>query len=335
MINIDSWQKFQIKDLFIVRAGKGDSKNTDIGNIPYISSTVFNNGISKFVSCDDSLLENPNTITINRNGSVGECFYHDYNYVASLDDVRVLIPINFKLDKYIALFIITIIRFEKYRYNYGKKFGTNHIKNTLIKLPTKHDGKPNWDFISNYIKNLLEKNPVKIKQAIENKDLLKKPLLIQKIPELNIADWKLFKYKDIFTIKRGKRLKSEDRERGGIKYFSASFINNGLTDMISNPLFIEKNGLIYTTFGDCFFVESEFTASDEITIFKHSKLNKYNGLFLATVIKENKYKYQFGRKAFYNKFKYDTVKLPVDDKGNPDWNFMENYIKSLPYSSIF
>jgi len=29
---------------------------------------------------------------------------------------------------------------------------------------------------------------------------------------------------------------------------------------------------------------------------------------------------------------FEKIKLPVDKKGNPDWKFMEDYIKSLPYS---
>ena len=28
-----------------------------------------------------------------------------------------------------------------------------------------------------------------------------------------------------------------------------------------------------------------------------------------------------------------TIKLPVTTQGLPDWEFMENYIKSLPYSA--
>jgi len=28
-----------------------------------------------------------------------------------------------------------------------------------------------------------------------------------------------------------------------------------------------------------------------------------------------------------------NIKLPADKNGNPDWKFMEDYIKSLPYSS--
>ena len=28
----------------------------------------------------------------------------------------------------------------------------------------------------------------------------------------------------------------------------------------------------------------------------------------------------------------EIIKLPVDTNGNPDWQYMEKYIKSLPYS---
>ena len=90
---------------------------------------------------------------------------------------------------------------------------------------------------------------------------------------------------------------------------------------------------IYSTFGDAFYVDGEFTASDEISIFKNEKLNNFTGLFIATIIKQNKYRYNFGRKAFKNKFIKDIIKLPQTQQGEPDWEFMENYIKSLPYSS--
>ena len=148
--------------------------------------------------------------------------------------------------------------------------------------------------------------------------------------------FKLIKKKEsddgISKVLRGKRLKSEDRESGYLRYFSASELNNGMTDCIANPLFIEKDALIYTTFGDCFYVNGEFTASDEINIFKHSKMNQYNGLFIATIISQNKYRYRFGRKAFFNKFENEIIKLPIDKDENINWQFMEDYIKSLPYS---
>lgn len=163
-----------------------------------------------------------------------------------------------------------------------------------------------------------------------------------KFINLDFEKWQEFKMIKVFeqTI-RGKRLKSEDREHDTSKkqtlYFSASEIDNGLTDIISNPLFIEKNALIYTTFGDCFYVEDEFSASDEINIFKHSKMDKYSALFIATIISQNKYRYRFGRKAFYNKFENEIIKLPAkQENGNfkPDFDFMSVYIKNLKYSEF-
>lgn len=156
----------------------------------------------------------------------------------------------------------------------------------------------------------------------------------QKNINLNVHKWQKFHLTNIFhgNITRGKRLKSEDRESGQVKYFSASETNNGMTDLISNPLFTDKNALIYTTFGDCFYVQDNFTASDEINIFHHPKLNKYNGLFLVTVINQNKYRYKFGRKAFFNKFKDEVIMLPATKDGMPDFEFMECYIKNLTFS---
>jgi type I restriction-modification system DNA methylase subunit len=147
-------------------------------------------------------------------------------------------------------------------------------------------------------------------------------------------NWKHFKLEEIFEENtRGRRLIADDREKGDVLYFSASEFNNGWTDTIANPLFVETNAIIYTTFGDAFYIKDKFTASDEISIFKDNKLNIYSGLFLSTIISKNKYKYSFGRKAFKNKWVNDTIPLPTNSQNQPDWQFMENYIKSLPYSA--
>ena len=61
-------------------------------------------------------------------------------------------------------------------------------------------------------------------------------------------------------------------------------------------------------------------------------MNKYSALFITTMMKKNQYKFKFDRKAFYNKFQNEIIKLPVTKDGTPDWLFMENYIKCLPYS---
>ncbi|GAI91647.1 unnamed protein product, partial [marine sediment metagenome] len=120
---------------------------------PYVSSTHTNNGVICFINSKANDLHKGNTITINRTGSVGESFYQPYPFVASKDRIRVLIP-KFKMNRYIGSFLASILRLEKYRFSYGRTWGTNRIKETKIKLPVDKKGNPDWKFMENYIKSL-------------------------------------------------------------------------------------------------------------------------------------------------------------------------------------
>ena len=54
-------------------------------------------------------------------------------------------------------------------------------------------------------------------------------------------------------------------------------------------------------------------------------------MFLVTILNLEKYRYNYGRKASQARMKERSIKLPAKN-GQPDWQFMEKYIKSLPYS---
>lgn len=54
--------------------------------------------------------------------------------------------------------------------------------------------------------------------------------------------------------------------------------------------------------------------------------------FLKTIINQNKYRYSYGRGVVTNEYYNLNFILPIDDLGNPNWEYMEQYIKSLPYS---
>jgi hypothetical protein len=151
-LNTEKWKFFYISELFNVYTSKEENALNRIdGNVPFISSTQFSNGISKYV--DDEPTMPMNTITVARNGSVGSAFYQPIPYCASPDDIRIFEP-KFKLNKYIALFLTTLIETEKFRYEYGRKFGTKRMNATKIKLPTTQEGSPDWQFMENYIKSL-------------------------------------------------------------------------------------------------------------------------------------------------------------------------------------
>ena len=61
-------------------------------------------------------------------------------------------------------------------------------------------------------------------------------------------------------------------------------------------------------------------------------MNKFIALFMITVIKANKYRFSYGRKWTMEKMKDFIIKLPSKSDGTPDFEYMEEFIKSLPYS---
>lgn len=151
-LSIKNWTYFKLTDnrLFKIKKGKRLTKEDFIeGKTPFIGAIDGNNGYRDFI--DQDPIHTENTITINYNGSVAEAFYQPKSFWAS-DDVNVLYP-KFELNPFIALFITTVIRLEKFRFNYGRKWGLLRMNESLIKLPTKN-GNPDFKFMENYIKSL-------------------------------------------------------------------------------------------------------------------------------------------------------------------------------------
>lgn len=320
-IKFENLDEILLSEIFDVRRGKRLTKEDRIkGQLPFVTAGENNNGIAEFVDNDLEIFENKLSIDM-----FGNCFYHSYRFGCD-DNILVLFPkINF--NENFLLFIATLINQDRFRYRFGRQYRQKDFKKQIIKLPFDSNGQIDIESIDKFM------NEFKMR---ERESIYANNKISLNVISLDINSWQEFKMIEIFEdIIRGRRLKSEDREhnidRGLTLYFSASELDNGLTDKISNPLFKQKEALIYTTFGDCFYVENEFTTSDEINIFKHSKMDKYSALFIATIINQNKYRYRFGRKAFFNKFENEIIKLPSKN-GIPDWKFMSDYIISLSYS---
>lgn len=152
-LNFQNWKNYFLEDLFDFVKGKRLTKAEMLsGNINFLGAISENNGIREKIEV--SQYWSPNCITVNYNGSVGEAFYQKEPFWAS-DDVNVLYAKDFwELNPYIAMFIITVIRANQYRFGYGRKWTLEKMKNTTIKLPGKKDGMPDFEYMENYIKAL-------------------------------------------------------------------------------------------------------------------------------------------------------------------------------------
>lgn len=155
---------------------------------------------------------------------------------------------------------------------------------------------------------------------------------MKQLKELN---WKAFDIHDVFPdVKRGKRLKTDDHIVGNMPYVSSSAVNNGVDNFIGN-----KDGI--RIFNDCitlansgsvgtaFYHPYSFVASDHVTKLKNAKFTKYIYLFIATIANRLSEKYSFNREINDKRLGREKIMLPVDDNDQPDYAFMEAYMKEV------
>ena len=75
-------------------------------------------------------------------------------------------------------------------------------------------------------------------------------------------------------------------------------------------------------------------ASDHVTKLENNDFDKYTNLFLSSVVSRLGEKYSFNREMNDTRIKKEKILLPINDKNEPDYEFMENYMKNLEYKRL-
>jgi len=300
-----------------------ESTDNKINAIAYITRTRENNGcemLANNVWIDASYIEKWNAITIW--DTTATCFYQDKQFITG--DHMVIIRADW-LNKYTWLYIVTLLNIESYKYSYGRAFVIDKIKNTILKLPVNDLWNPDRTYMENYIKSLHSK-----------------PITTKNKPWKNMFhtdEWKEFRIGDIFETKKAYAYNKETFEEsitGKLPCITRTSMNNGCDYKweITEDLIIEQwNALtIGWEWILCFYQPEIFVCWTNITILRNKFLNKYVGMFLCSII--NIYsKWRFSYWRAFNRWQIikSIIKLPVNSEWNPDREYMENYIKNLPY----
>lgn len=324
--------KYPLTDLFKVQGTKTTTLKKLIasgeGGYPYVTTRSTNNGVSGYYNL---YTEKGGVLTID-SAVAGFCSYQTQNFSAS-DHVEKLVPIGFALNMYNATYLTTIINSNQVRFSYGIKANQNTIKKLIIELPSIMDEnnvpKPDWEQIENYMKMLFEKESKKCKTNI-----------VAENTELCFYEWKPYKFRELFNYKRGRRYKKSDHLLGEVAYVSSSSVNNGIDGYVlplkglqtySNVMTLANSGSV----GKCFYHSYTICPSDHVHCFWIKDcniiLNKYIAMFLIPIIEKNKTRFMFNKEISEKTLDEIEIMLPTKNK-NPDWNYMENYIRKLPYS---
>jgi len=291
-----------------------ECNKNDYESIRFVSRTENNNGVSAHVKKIIDITPNPaHTISVAVSGSVLSSFYQDDEYYSGRD-LYYLVP-KIKMSKEEMIFYAFCIKANKYKYNYGRA-----ANRTLQDIPIPTEMPVDFRNIS------LKKIPIPSSQRLLNKDI-----------ELKIENWKSFRLKELFDITGSKTtplLELEEYGKGKYPYVTTQATNNGVEGFYD--YYTEEGNMLTVdsaVLGYCSYQPLAFSASDHVEkLIPKFSMNKYVALFISTIINAEQYRYNYGRKCSQERMKKSHIKLPSKN-GEPDFEFMESYIKSLPYSS--
>jgi len=307
----------RISDLFVLHQGNSlelmHLESSDDSEINFVSRTAQNNGVVAKVDKIKSVEPFPaGNITVALGGSVLSSFVQTNPFYTAFH-VMVLEP-QTKMTLNEKLFYCMCIQANAYRYNFGRQ------ANRTLKDMELPDCVPEWVY-STHVRPVTTKNAPTVPT------------------QLCIDQWKEFKIGDLFSLERCKNHSSKDLSDGDVCfYLGAKKTENGVMRRVAfdGNLVTKGNCIVFIgngqgSVGYANYMNSDFIGTADLTVGYNEHLNQYIGMFIVTLLDLERPKYSFGRK-WSGRIKDTVIKLPASDQGTPDWDYMELYIKSLPYA---
>ena len=305
------------------------------------------------------------TSSVGEVGMIEESFYRSGDNGA----FQGLFPKMHKFNRFQLLFIYTIMQNKFKEYDYTTSMA--NVMNIEIPLPVNNNGSPDWEWIEQFMKShqididsqmreILnisdgDKNIIKIfaekveindfKNFLERNKTNQTNKIILKLSDRN---WEEFKLTDIFHCGMGNGIDASKVKISNdldINYVSRTSINNGIVAQVEPIEEIEPFSAGKLTLalggeylGSCFVQSDKFYTAQNVAVLscKDSNISHGTKQFIATMIRnEAKTKYfAFGREL-NSHYKTDfTIVLPVNTEGNPDYQFMDNYMSQIENSLV-
>lgn len=324
-IDTSGWKEFQIGDYFKVEYGRFHAKDElGTGTVNYITTSGFNNGITN--TCEEATHQG-NCITVASDGAMGASFYQEEAFTTS-NIVSTLTPLPYTpLNKYNALFLCAIIFGKRTEFGWlGFKMSVDRVRNLRVKLPSTPDGDPDWAYMESYMADLEAKVAESLTMLQAAKDAEKK--------KVDTREWGSFALGTLFNIVKGKRLTKAEMKSGKIPFIGSSALNNGCTAMIGNDKNQHPENTITVCYngsvGETFYQDQPYIASDDVNVlYPKFTMNRQIALFIVPLIKGVSSRYDYIDKWKKEAMEADKIYLPVDKTGQPDWAYMEEYMRKV------
>lgn len=99
-----------------------------------------------------------------------------------------------------------------------------------------------------------------------------------------------------------------------------------------NAICVTNNGSV----GYAYYQQHEFTCTHDVNplYLKNQKLNKHVAMFLIRCIEQQRVCFAYARKWRPKRMVKSKLLLPVDTNNNPNWDYMENYMRNIESEQI-
>ena len=345
-MNKREWKEFQVggdEGLFEVKSSicEIDLKNLNLenGSVPYITRSNVNNGIAKYVTEKQNgySRNRGNVITIGLDTQT--IFYQPINFFTGQN---IQIIDHEKMSKDVANFLIPLFRIQMEKFNWGGNGATLKRLNALkIMLPVDNNGNPDWDYMEHLGRSIYYKqNKDILGYLVKKMDTLEEEVK-NKILSENI-EWGLWTIGRLFNIKRVSGRTFESYDKGCFPYITTSSQRNGVNGFVravEEDISFRNSLTISPIDGTVFYHSFDFVgrggAGSSIITLTNKYLNKYTGLFIKTAIEcSSRAKASYGVQLNGDRLKATKFKLPINKEGNPDWGYMELYMKKMEYKKL-
>ena len=333
----NNWREFKVGDLFELERGKC-SKVVGLldGSIPYVGCTNRNNGVMAYYDVPDEMMTKGNCICFigNGNGSAGKQIFKKEDFLSSTGNVC---GRTSSLNYYSANFIIAIMDKQQDLTNeFSHKNGRTleKLSKQSLLLPATPAGSPDWAYMENYMKEMEEK----AKERLDRLEEMRK----QEKKKIDVSGWGEFKVGELFDVSISKSIDKTYLnfiDDGEIEYIGRTAVNNGIQgkmNVLDNIIPNQHNVFSLAQIGDnvCLFRETPWYSSQNIFIL-HPKYKKIIAVekFVSTVITKTMLSV-YGCDAYASYPTLKTLKdvtllLPVTSAGDPDWDYMEQYMSKM------
>ena len=339
-IDTSGWKEFKIGELFEIRrpVARSQAKYED-GNVPFVASGNFNNGVTKWCKPrDDEVLDAGNCITVSPID--GSAFYQAKPFLGRGGAGSAILMLhNAGLTELSGLFVSSVIRQSLTKYTYSDQLNSKTIEDEMIRLPVDTSGEPDWAYMDEYMSAVVKESEASL-ESLRQTDGEKHAL--------SVSGWREFIIGDLFEklqldVKKEDFNKtfdvSEERtEEFNLPLVNAKHGNNGIMyygreadfETAEMTIDIVQNGAIAT--GDVY-AQPQRTGVlwDAYLVKPKAEIDSaFTLMFLATVLeKAIKDKFSYDDKCVWDKAKLLTVTLPCTSDDEPDWAYMDEYMRTV------